>query len=71
MKKFSDEERALLTAIHAQPREDTPWLVYADWLQEHEQPEYAEFIRLSIHNEAHEIIMDRRTCLAPRRFWSG
>lgn len=40
------EELSLLAAIHANPREDTPRLVYADWLQEHDQPEYAEFIRL-------------------------
>jgi uncharacterized protein (TIGR02996 family) len=43
---FHPEELALLAAIHAEPREDTPRLVYADWLQEHGEPEYAEFIRL-------------------------
>lgn len=43
-----DEERALLAAIIAHPDEDTPRLVYADWLQEHDQPERAEYIRLSI-----------------------
>jgi len=42
------EERALLAAIIAHPDEDTPRLVYADWLQEHDQPERAEHIRLSI-----------------------
>jgi uncharacterized protein (TIGR02996 family) len=42
------EERALLAAIIAHPDEDTPRLVYADWLQEHDQPERAEYIRLSI-----------------------
>ncbi|HEY1190340.1 MAG TPA: TIGR02996 domain-containing protein [Gemmata sp.] len=42
------DERALLNAIIAQPDEDTPRLVYADWLQEHDQPERAEYIRLSI-----------------------
>lgn len=37
---------ALLAAILAQPAEDTPRLVYADWLQENGQPERAEFIRV-------------------------
>ncbi len=49
MKYFHPEELALLAAIHAAPREDTPRLVYADWLQEHGQEEYAEFIRLSLN----------------------
>ena len=42
------DERALLAAIIAHPDEDTPRLMYADWLQEHDQPERAEYIRLSI-----------------------
>jgi uncharacterized protein (TIGR02996 family) len=37
---------ALLRAIEANPDEDTPRLAYADWLQEHDQPERAELIRL-------------------------
>ncbi|MBY0461008.1 MAG: TIGR02996 domain-containing protein, partial [Gemmataceae bacterium] len=37
-----------MQAIIAQPEEDTPRLVYADWLQENGQPERAEYIRLSI-----------------------
>jgi uncharacterized protein (TIGR02996 family) len=39
---------ALLAAIIAHPDEDTPRLVYADWLEENDQPERAEFIRLQI-----------------------
>jgi uncharacterized protein (TIGR02996 family) len=42
---MSDEE-ALLAAILAHPDEDTPRLMYADWLDEHGQPERAEFIRI-------------------------
>jgi uncharacterized protein (TIGR02996 family) len=38
---------AFLDAIFAAPADDTPRLVYADWLEEHGQPAYAEFIRLS------------------------
>jgi uncharacterized protein (TIGR02996 family) len=40
------DEKALLAAIWEHPHEDTPRLVYADWLQEHDQPERAEFIRI-------------------------
>jgi uncharacterized protein (TIGR02996 family) len=36
----------LLAAIRARPDEDTPRLIYADWLDEHKQPERAEFIRV-------------------------
>jgi uncharacterized protein (TIGR02996 family) len=42
------EQDALLAAIFAAPADDTPRLVYADWLEEHGEPEYAEFIRLQI-----------------------
>jgi uncharacterized protein (TIGR02996 family) len=44
---MSDED-ALLSAIAAHPHEDTPRLVYADWLDEHGQPVRAEFIRAQI-----------------------
>lgn len=37
---------ALLRAICENPAEDTPRLIYADWLQENGKPERAEFIRL-------------------------
>jgi uncharacterized protein (TIGR02996 family) len=47
---MSDDE-ALLAAILAHPDEDTPRLMYADWLQENGQPERAEFIRLQLVNE--------------------
>jgi uncharacterized protein (TIGR02996 family) len=40
------DETALLAAIWEYPHEDTPRLVYADWLTEHGQPERAEFIRV-------------------------
>lgn len=44
---MSDEE-ALLAAIAAHPEEDTPRLAFADWLDEHNQPIRAEFIRVQI-----------------------
>jgi uncharacterized protein (TIGR02996 family) len=39
-------EAAFLKAITDDPESDAPRLVYADWLDEHDQPERAEFIRL-------------------------
>jgi uncharacterized protein (TIGR02996 family) len=42
---MSDED-ALLAAIAAHPDEDTPRLAYADWLDEHDRPIRAEFIRI-------------------------
>lgn len=44
---MSDED-ALLNAIAAHPEEDTPRLMYADWLDENGQPLRAEFIRVQI-----------------------
>jgi uncharacterized protein (TIGR02996 family) len=40
------EQVALWQAIRENPDEDTPRLVYADWLQENGEEERAEFIRL-------------------------
>jgi uncharacterized protein (TIGR02996 family) len=42
----TDEQRAFWNAIRANPDEDTPRLVYADWLQEHGDEPRAEFIRV-------------------------
>jgi uncharacterized protein (TIGR02996 family) len=38
--------KALLLAIIDAPEDDTPRLVYADWLEEHGEPDRAEFIRV-------------------------
>lgn len=43
---MSPDEMALLAAIHAYPRDDLPRLVWADYLDEHGEPEHAEFVRL-------------------------
>lgn len=42
------ERAALLRTISAAPWDDLPRLVFADWLDEHGEPERAEFIRLEI-----------------------
>jgi uncharacterized protein (TIGR02996 family) len=40
-----NDHDALLNAIGERPEEDTPRLMYADWLEEHDQPERADFVR--------------------------
>lgn len=40
------EEAAFLSALKANPADDTARLVYADWLDEHDQPQKAEYLRL-------------------------
>src|SRR4051794_13393226 len=45
-RKANPEAVALYRAILAHPDEDTPRLVYADWLDEHGEPAHAEFIRV-------------------------
>ncbi len=41
-------EAGLLHAIYTNPDDDVPRLVYADWLEEHDQLERAEYIRVQI-----------------------
>ena len=43
--KHGPDLRALLAACHAEPTDDTPRLVLADWLQEHDDPR-GELVRL-------------------------
>jgi uncharacterized protein (TIGR02996 family) len=43
---FTDDDKAFIRAIMTNPAELTAWLVYADWLDEHDQLERAEFLRL-------------------------
>ncbi|HJZ93153.1 MAG TPA: TIGR02996 domain-containing protein [Gemmataceae bacterium] len=40
------DQDAFLDAVFAAPDDDAPRLVYADWLDEHGEPQYADFIRL-------------------------
>jgi uncharacterized protein (TIGR02996 family) len=48
LKSIPTEQAALLRAIVAAPDDDTPRLVYADWLQENDDATQGEFIRESI-----------------------
>ena len=41
-------EKDFLQAIINDPDDDVPRLIFADWLEEHENQERAEFIRLQV-----------------------
>src|SRR5262245_38633654 len=56
---FTDEDRAFLRAILSNPAELTAWLVYADWLDEHDDPR-AAFIRLELKRLAHDTTQTER-----------
>jgi uncharacterized protein (TIGR02996 family) len=43
-----NDHDALLRAIGEQPEEDTPRLMYADWLEESGEPERADFVRAQV-----------------------
>jgi uncharacterized protein (TIGR02996 family) len=60
------DEAALLAAILAHPDEDTPRLMYADWLDEHGRPERAEFIRIQCDPSADEAAEERAEELEER-----
>ena len=45
---FTDEDKGFILNILANPAELTAWLVYADWLDEHDNPLHAEFLRLEV-----------------------
>ncbi len=52
MKHYADPEwSALLRAVVDNPADDFPRLVAADWLDDHDDPERAEFIRLQCAGE--------------------
>jgi len=42
------ERESFLAAIRAAPHDDLRRLAFADWLDEHEEPERAEFVRVQV-----------------------
>ena len=46
------DHAALLRAILDGPEDEAPRLVYADWLDEHRDPDRAEFIRVQLRMDA-------------------
>jgi uncharacterized protein (TIGR02996 family) len=61
-----EQERAFWEAIQEAPEDDTPRLVYADWCEDHGQPERAEFIRAQIELEGLAVGDPRRAALEDR-----
>ena len=55
-----DDERAFFDPIRDAPADDGPRLIYADWLDEHGQPDRAEFVRV-------QCALDRLADDDPRR----
>ncbi|WP_439626439.1 TIGR02996 domain-containing protein [Gemmata sp.] len=62
----TDDERALLAAIVADPADDTVRLAYADCIEERGNAPRAAFIRTQIEAEHHHIDSPRRAALAQR-----
>ncbi len=65
------EADAFLDAIFDHPEDDTPRLVYADWLQEHGQEDYAQFIRLSMRISRGHLLPGERAQLRQERYLLG
>jgi uncharacterized protein (TIGR02996 family) len=63
---MSDQGEALLQAVADAPEDDTPRLVYADWLDEHGDTARAEFIRVQIARTRLPADDDRQAELAAR-----
>jgi len=63
------DEAALFAAICDAPDDDAPRLIYADWLDEHGDPERAEFIRIQCRLAEFQRLVEQRsldTSLAAR-----
>ena len=60
------EDAALWRAVVADPHDDAPRLVYADWLEEHGRPERAEFVRVQCRLAALDEDASERTALERR-----
>jgi uncharacterized protein (TIGR02996 family) len=59
----------LLRAVVAAPADDVPRLVAADWLDEHRQPERAEFIRIQIELARLEAAREEASAAARALRW--
>jgi uncharacterized protein (TIGR02996 family) len=61
------QDDAFLHSILSNPEDDTPRLVYADWLEEHGQPDRAEFIRVQCEWARMAVYNDHRRQLLTRQ----
>jgi uncharacterized protein (TIGR02996 family) len=59
---MSDQD-AFLAAVHDAPDDDAPRLIFADWLDEHGEPDRAEFIRIQVEMRRER---ERNAQLTPR-----
>jgi uncharacterized protein (TIGR02996 family) len=57
---MTDRERGFLDAVLADPRDDFPRLVMADWLEEEGRAERAEFIRVQVELAALQCLCKNR-----------
>src|SRR5579884_1433621 len=62
------EHEGLLREVQARPDEDWPRLVYADWLEEHGDPDRAELIRVQCRLAAMSLWHPERRGLAVREY---
>jgi uncharacterized protein (TIGR02996 family) len=68
------QQDAFVQAIIESPEDDTPRLIFADWLEDHDQPERAEFIRSQIERaqlpagDLRQVAMEKREHSLLRRF---
>jgi uncharacterized protein (TIGR02996 family) len=61
------DNEAFLRAIRADPADDAPWLIYADWLEEHGDPRAALYRQPRRTNA-----LGMKLVLVPRStFWMG
>ena len=60
MSLFPAEELSFLRTILDMPEDRNTLLIYADWLDEHGEGEYAEFIRLQIEQTKHRDLAPRK-----------
>jgi uncharacterized protein (TIGR02996 family) len=59
-------DQAFLRDIREHPQDDTPRLIYADWLEDHGQSERAEFIRIECTVASGSAVGARRSALQRR-----
>lgn len=61
------DEVGLLQAIADDPDDELPWRIYADWLEEHGDSEWAELIRLDLRAEDSERRQELADAVLARR----
>lgn len=58
---FCDDEMAMITAIHDDPKNDVRRLAYADWLAAHGHEDLAELIGLTCREPYFDLVLSRTT----------